>query len=216
MRIFRPRKSSGSRSGRLAENCLKPLSQYARPLMPRGSSLANSALPISPSVTRSTVSESGNRYGKVENFELAHTQRAELRHRWRQHLHRTELQRLHLLAILVQLAVGIEFDLDPARGVFFGELPEFFRGLALGRIVRHHVAELDDDRIGCEDAEAMTADSSAARISLIIFVRGWRTRPFSPIDSISASTPARCPLRRLRRETPQPRRCRAPRPARRR
>ena len=48
MRIFKPWKSAGINSGRLAETMWKPLSQKARPEIPFGSSFLNSYLPTSP------------------------------------------------------------------------------------------------------------------------------------------------------------------------
>ena len=51
MRIFRPLKSAGVVSGLLALMTLKPLSQYARPWMPLGSSFSSSFWPIAPCVT---------------------------------------------------------------------------------------------------------------------------------------------------------------------
>jgi hypothetical protein len=50
--------------------------------------------------------------GQIEYLELARTERAELGDRWREHLHRAELQRFHLLAVLEQRAVRIHLDLD--------------------------------------------------------------------------------------------------------
>src|SRR5262249_32122641 len=84
---------------------------------------------------------------QVENFELAHAQRAELGDRWCEHLHRAELQRFHLLAVLVQGAVRVDLDLDAPLGALFGKLLEILGGLALGGIERDDVAELDDDRL---------------------------------------------------------------------
>jgi hypothetical protein len=84
--------------------------------------------------------------GQVEHLELADAERAELGERGRQHLHRAELQRLQLLIVLVELRVRIDFDDDLAAGVFLGEFLELQRALALRRVRRHHVAELDDDR----------------------------------------------------------------------
>jgi hypothetical protein len=58
-----------------------------------------------------------------------------------------ELQGLHLLAVLEQRAVGVELDLDPALGALLGELLEELGALALGRLDRYDVTELDDDRL---------------------------------------------------------------------
>ena len=85
--------------------------------------------------------------GQVEHLELAHAQRAELRDRRRQHLHRAQLQRFHLLAVLEQRAVRIDLDLDAALGALLGELLELLGALALRRVLGDDVAELDDDRL---------------------------------------------------------------------
>jgi hypothetical protein len=50
--------------------------------------------------------------GQVEDLEFLDAQRAELGQRRRQHLHRAELQGLHLFLVLVQRAVGVDLDLD--------------------------------------------------------------------------------------------------------
>jgi hypothetical protein len=87
--------------------------------------------------------------GQVEDLELLHAQRAELGQRGRQHLHRAQLQGLHLFLVLVELAVGIDLDLDLALGQLGRALGEELGRLALGRVGGHHVAELDDDgRLG--------------------------------------------------------------------
>ena len=83
---------------------------------------------------------------QVEHFEFLDAERRELRQRRRQHLHGAELERLHLFLVLVQLAVRVQFDLDAAVGVLFGQLLEALGGLALRRVGGDHVAELDDDR----------------------------------------------------------------------
>ena len=85
--------------------------------------------------------------GQVEHFERAHAERPELGHRRREHLDAAELQHLHLFTILVQRAIGVHVNLDPALGARFGEFLEFQRALAFGCVLRHHVAELDDDRL---------------------------------------------------------------------
>ena len=82
---------------------------------------------------------------QVEHLEFAYSERAELGNRGRQHLHRAELQCFHLLAVLEELAVRINLDLDAALGAFLGELLEILGALALGRIDGNDVAELDDD-----------------------------------------------------------------------
>jgi hypothetical protein len=88
--------------------------------------------------------------GQIEDLELLDTERTELGQRRRQQVHGTELQRLHLLLVLVEGTVRVHLDLDRAAGVFLGELLEFFGSLALGRVLRHHVAELDHDGV-CGD-----------------------------------------------------------------
>src|SRR6266702_4498358 len=82
---------------------------------------------------------------EVEELELLHAQRGELGERGREHLDRAELQRLQLLLVLVELAVRIDLDPDPALGGLLRELLEAERGLALRRLGRHHVTELDHD-----------------------------------------------------------------------
>ena len=86
---------------------------------------------------------------QVEDLEFLHAQRAELGERGREHLHRAELQRLHLLLVLVQRRVGVDLDLDLALGELAGALGEELARLALGRVVGDDVAELDDDRRLC-------------------------------------------------------------------
>src|SRR4029434_6385023 len=55
-----------------------------------------------------------------EDLELAHAERAELREGRREHLHRAELQRIHLLAVLEQRAVRIDLDLDASLRALLG------------------------------------------------------------------------------------------------
>src|SRR5207237_1155563 len=88
--------------------------------------------------------------GQIEHLELAHAKRSELGYRGSEHLHRPELQRLHFLAVLVQLAVRIDLDLDAALGALLGKLLELLGALALRRIERDDVAELDDCGLLCE------------------------------------------------------------------
>ena len=64
IRIFMPLKSAGFFIGRLPAIAWKPLSMKPRPLMPFGSSLAMSDLPIGPSATRWNAASSGNTYGR--------------------------------------------------------------------------------------------------------------------------------------------------------
>jgi hypothetical protein len=84
---------------------------------------------------------------QVEHVELAHAQRTEFRDRRRQELHRAELQGLELLLVLVQRGVRVDLDLHLAVRVLLRKFLELERGLALGRIRRHDVAEFDDDRL---------------------------------------------------------------------
>ena len=86
--------------------------------------------------------------GQVKHLELARPERAEFRERRGEHLDGADLERLHLLLVLVEGAVGVDLDLDLAAGGFLGELLELEGGLALRRIGGHDVAELDDDDVG--------------------------------------------------------------------
>jgi hypothetical protein len=43
--------------------------------------------------------------------------------------------------------LAIDLHLDLAAGQFGGALGEELRRLALGRVARHHMAELDDERL---------------------------------------------------------------------
>ena len=106
MRIFWPLKSAGSFSGLFDDSTLKPLSQYARPVMPLGSQLVQQRLADRPTGDLVQLVVVVEDEGQVEDLELAHAQRPELGQRRRQHLHRAELQRLHLLLVLVQLLFG--------------------------------------------------------------------------------------------------------------
>ena len=55
-------------------------------------------------------------------------------------------KRLELFLVLVERRVGVDLNLDLAVGVFLGEFLELLGALALRRIRRHHVTELDHDR----------------------------------------------------------------------
>ena len=155
-----PRKSAGVRSGRPAENDLKPLSQYASPTIPFGSSLARSALPTGPWVTLRSASASEKRNGRSNDLELAHAERPELRERRREHLHRPELQRLDLLPVLVERAVRVDLDPDAPPGQLLRAAAEELGRLALRRVDRHDVAELQDDgrRRACRAGEREQGD----------------------------------------------------------
>ena len=104
--------------------------------------------------------------GQVEDLELLDAQRPELGKRRRQHLHRTQLQRLQLFLVLVELAVGVQLHLHLAAGALLGQLLEALRALALGRVGRHHMAELDDDgrlRGGREGQRQRSGEHEATR-----------------------------------------------------
>ncbi len=126
--------------------------------MPLGSQLVQQRLPDRPAGDLVQFVVVVEDVGQVEDLELAHAQRPELGQRRCQHLHRAELQRFHLLAVLVQLRVRVDLDLDLAGQALLGQLLELLGALALGRVGRHHVAELDDDRrlrqgrAGCRQA----------------------------------------------------------------
>jgi hypothetical protein len=116
--------------------------------MPLDSSLARAHRPVGHRAEGLGVLE---QKGQIEDLEVLHPQRPELGQRGRQHLHAAELQSLQLFLVLVELAVGVELDLDLAARLGLGQLLEAQRALALGRVGRHHVAELDDDgRLGLE------------------------------------------------------------------
>ena len=117
--------------------------------MPLGSSFLNRLLPIGPSLHAPQRLDRGEDVGQVEGLEFLDAERAELADRRRQHLDGAELERFELFLVLVELAVGIDLDLDAAVRALLGELLEFLGGLALGRVQCHDVAELDDDRIVC-------------------------------------------------------------------
>ena len=103
--------------------------------------------------------------GQIEHFELLHAQRAELGQRRCQHLHRAELQRFHLFLVLVQRAVGVHLDLDLALGQLIGLLGKELGSLALGGVLRHDVAELDDGLRLSQEQEFDGADLSIHHIS---------------------------------------------------
>ena len=149
MRMRSPLKSSGRRSGRLAEKDLKPESQKASPTIPFSLEAAQQGAPHrplgDPPQRRLVLEEEG----QVEGLELLHAELAELGERGGEHLHGAELQRLDLLVVLVAGAVGEDLDAHPAAGQLGGAPLEELGGLSLGRVDRHHVAEADDDgRLG--------------------------------------------------------------------
>src|SRR5262249_8754934 len=69
--------------------------------------------------------------------------RSEFGVRGREHLHGAELQGFELFLVLVKRRVGIDLDLDLAVGIFLREFLELVGGLALRRIGRDDMAELD-------------------------------------------------------------------------
>ena len=115
--------------------------------MPLLSSFLNSSAPTGPSVTLCSSSRLSKMYGRSNTSNSRTPSGPELGQRRCEHLHRAELQRLHLLAVLEERAVGIDLDLDAALGAFLGQLLEVLGALALGRVERDDVAELDDDRL---------------------------------------------------------------------
>ena len=105
---------------------------------------------------------------EIENLEFLDADRAELGERRRQHLHRTELQRLEFFLVLVELRVRINLDLHLAVGVFRREFGEFLRSQSLRRVRRDNVAEFDDDRLlrGSRHDEAKRRDCSPQKHDL--------------------------------------------------
>ena len=96
---------------------------------------------------------------QVEHLELAHAQRPELRERRREHLHRAERQRLHLLAVLVQRRVRVQLDLDLAGQRFSASSLNFSAALPFG--VSAATTWLNLMMIGC-CASAVPAANDAA------------------------------------------------------
>ena len=143
--------------------------------------------------------------GQVEDLELAHADGAELGQRGRQQLHRAELQRLHLLLVLVERGVGVDLDLHLAAGEFARALGEELRTLALGRVVRDDVAELDDERRlrahEGDESEASVAALAATTVrrfmdTVVFSCGGWGSRGPGKADrrrlSAAAATDASC------------------------
>jgi DNA-binding MarR family transcriptional regulator len=81
----------------------------------------------------------------------------ELRQRRRDQLHVAEQQRLELLGVAEKLRAGEDLHLHLARQLLLGEFLELERPLAFGRVLRHDMAELDDNRClrqaGCRQRE---------------------------------------------------------------
>jgi hypothetical protein len=82
--------------------------------------------------------------GQVEDLDLLGVA-VELRQRRRDELHVAQQQRLELLGVAEQLRAGEDLHLHLAGQLLLGQLLELQCALALGRLVGHHVAELDDD-----------------------------------------------------------------------
>ncbi|MCG3168265.1 MAG: hypothetical protein POELPBGB_04069 [Bacteroidia bacterium] len=99
--------------------------------------------------------------GKVENLELLHAERSELRQRGGQHLHGAELQGLHLFLVLVQGAVGIHLDLHLALGQFLRTLGKEIRRLPLRGFLGNDVAELDHNRLLRRNSRGKCQDGHA-------------------------------------------------------
>ena len=84
---------------------------------------------------------------QIKHLELFHAQRTKLGQRWCQHLDGTQLQRFHLFLVFIQGAVGVHFHLHFALGVLLGLLLEVFSGQSFRGVIRHNMAELDDNRL---------------------------------------------------------------------
>ena len=82
--------------------------------------------------------------GQIEDLELL-GELVELGERGRDQLDVAERECLHLLGVAEQLGIRIDLDLDLAWQPLLRQLLEQQRALALGRALRHHVAELDHD-----------------------------------------------------------------------
>jgi hypothetical protein len=124
---------------------LEAVVPVARPVMPFGSSFFSRPRPIWPFGHRIQRGLGRENIRQVEGLEFLHAERAELGQRRRQHLHRAQLQGFQLFLVLVQLAVRVDFHLDPPARQLFGQHLEAFGGLPFRRVGRDHVAELDDD-----------------------------------------------------------------------
>ena len=79
--------------------------------------------------------------GQVEDLELGQAGLAELGQRRRQQLDRTELERLELVLVAVELRVGIDLDPNAARAALCHQALEMQRHLALGRAGCNHMRE---------------------------------------------------------------------------
>ncbi|MNJ69556.1 hypothetical protein D3C77_659180 [compost metagenome] len=95
-------------------------------------------------------------------------------------MHIAEQQGFHFLTVAVQRRVRIDLDLHLTWQTLFGQLLEQQRALPLRRAVRHHVGELDDDRIGSLDQTGDGQGNSAGQgldselqhsFYLIIFIK---------------------------------------------
>src|SRR5215217_78149 len=109
--------------------------------MPLGSSSLSSRLPRAPSVTRRSATLSGKMNGRSNTSNSLTPIGPNLE------FDGAKLKRLQLLLVLVERGVGIDLHLGFAVRVLLGKLLEPERPLALGGILRHHVAEFDHDRL---------------------------------------------------------------------
>jgi len=163
MRIFMPLKSSSFLSGLFAVNSLKAVEPVREPGDALGLEQLEQARPDRPSTT-SRASLVGEHVRQVEHLELAHAERPELGHRGREHLHRAELQRLELLAVLVELAVGIDLDLDPALVLASASSLNFSAPLPLG--VSSVTTWLNFTMMGCCACALLNAISASATLAI--------------------------------------------------
>ncbi len=83
---------------------------------------------------------------QVEDLDLLRVA-VELRQRRRDQLHVAQQQRLELLGVAEQLRAREHLHLHLAGQLLLGQLLELERALALRRVLRHDVAELDHDRL---------------------------------------------------------------------
>ena len=143
--------------------------------MPFGSSSLSSALPIGPSVTLRSAALSGSMYGRSNTSNSLTPIGPNLAVRRRQHLHRAELQRLELFLVLVERRVRIDLDLDLAVGVFLGQFLELLGALALRRVRRHDVAELDDGLRLRERRHRQCQREGSARIQLRVLFMAFHS-----------------------------------------
>src|SRR5690606_25685428 len=99
----------------------------------------------------------------------------------------------HFLAVTVEGGVRVDLDLHLARQTLFGQTLEHQRALALRGVFRHHVRELDGDRIGrmgqAGDAEGQRASESLGSklehvsASSLLCVSLWRQPQIGHCDT---------------------------------